>query len=86
MDNDKIIIDALIKSNKFLREERDSARRKFCEWAVQPGTYFYANKENVAKDHGWDCYDPPEKKDLYIKSPCGDHYKWNFTTRNWDRL
>lgn len=86
MTKEEIIIDSLTKTNKFLKDERDSARRKFCEVAVQPMTYYYTTKEAVAKDHGWDCYDKPNSKDLFITSPCGTYFKWNFATKNWDMV
>lgn len=30
--------------------------------------------------------DKVNRKDLFITSPCGTYYKWNFVTRNWDTV
>lgn len=29
---------------------------------------------------------PPKRNELYITSPCGVKYRWNFVTRNWEEV
>lgn len=43
------------KTNK-LRTERDEARRRFCEYAIQHGTTFRRTPQEVAEIIGWDCF------------------------------
>ena len=69
-----------------LKVERDRARNMYCYVMANPGKsyYYYANEAAVAKEHGWDCCDKPKKDaDLYITSPCGVKYKWDFKNREW---
>ena len=69
-----------------LKVERDTARNMYCYVMANPGKsyYYYANEAQVAKEHGWDCCDKTKKDaDLYITSPCGVKYKWDFKNREW---
>jgi hypothetical protein len=48
-----------------LREERDAARRDFCNAS-------YDDPHLVARERGWDCF-KNEKQHTYICDHCGDH-------------
>lgn len=36
--------------------------------------------------HGYECISAPKRNELYITSPCGVKYRWNFVTRNWEEV
>jgi len=69
-----------------LRKERDIARNMYCYVLANPGKsyYYFDNEAAVAKAYGWDCCNSTKKDvDLYITSPCGVKYKWDFKNREW---
>ena len=39
-----------------LRNERDEARRRFCEYAIQHGRVYRRTPQEVAEMIGWDCF------------------------------
>jgi len=56
--------DTLRKEIARLREQRDAARRDFCNAS-------YDDPHIVAKERGWDCFEN-EKKHTYFCDHCGD--------------
>jgi hypothetical protein len=57
--------DTLRKEIQRLKEERDAARRDFCNAS-------YDDPHLVARERGWDCF-KNEKQHTYICDHCGDH-------------
>lgn len=56
MAKDNVEFQKLIQGVKALIEERDEARRRFCEYAIQHGTTFRRTPQEVAEMIGWDCF------------------------------
>jgi len=48
--------------NRDLTNERDEARRMYCEMASPVCGSKYTGPNSVAKDKGWDCYKSEETK------------------------
>ena len=82
MTKEETIIEALIEVNNRLLKERNIARRMLCEETITRTWYSFNTPQQVAKHHGWDCY---EEKITHTDS-FGAKYEWNYTKKDWDRV